>query len=197
MSDHHDPTGPGPEPVEPIGQPVGERSQTGGVEPGAFQTGPGEGYQQPPVGAGAGAAAGLGKRIVARILDALIVGIPLAIVLGILGVRPGSLVYGVITGVAGFAYFVFLETSNGATLAKQLLSMRVVDASGGTISTDASARRNWWMLLSVVQGIPVIGWLASIASLVIVIIIIVTISSDPNNRGWHDKLGDTQVVERA
>jgi uncharacterized RDD family membrane protein YckC len=103
-----------------------------------------------------------------------------------------------VIGVAGFAYFLFLETSQGGTLGKQWLNMRVTDsASASPISMDASVRRNWWMLLGALGGIPVIGLLASLASLVIVIIIAVTISSDARNQGWHDKLGNTLVLDKA
>lgn len=143
--------------------------------------------------------AGLGKRFLARIIDGLLVGIPLTIILAVLpGVRAGGLVGNAVISVAGFAYFLFLETSQGATLGKQWLKMAVRDQAGSSpISTDASMRRNWWVLLGVLGGVPVIGAIASLASLVIVIIIAVTISSDDRNQGWHDKLGGTLVVDRA
>jgi uncharacterized RDD family membrane protein YckC len=213
MSDANDP-GSGPQqpprqpppPPPPPSQEWGQQDQQQYGQPGGQQWGPPPGdqqhYGQPgpqqdgqPPGGGYG---GIGKRLVARILDGLIVAIPLSILFAILpGLRPGGMVYSVVAGVAGFAYFVVLETSSGATFGKQILGMRVTDAAGATITTDASFRRNWWMLLSAAGGIPIIGWLASLAGLVIVIVIAVTISSDPRNQGFHDKMADTLVVERT
>ena len=92
----------------------------------------------------------------------------------------------------------YLETSEGATLGKKVLNLRVADRNDRSpIDTDASVRRNWWMLLGVVSGIPVIGWLASLASLGIAIAIGVTISSDTYNQGWHDKMASTTVPRAA
>lgn len=149
-----------------------------------------------PPGGGYG---GAGKRLLARIIDALVVGIPVVIVLAVIpGVRPGGAIGNAISALAGFAYFLFLETSRGATLGKQWLGLRVTDEAGASpISMDASARRNWWMLLGLLGGIPVIGLLTSLATLVIVIVIAATISSDGRNQGWHDKLGGTLVPDRG
>lgn len=142
---------------------------------------------------------GLGKRFLARLIDALLIGIPLGIILGVIpGISFAGWVGGVVSSIVGFAYFLLMETSQGATFGKQWLGMTVAGQTDTSpISMDASARRNWWMLLGVVQGIPFIGWLAGLASLVIVIVIAVTISSDPRNQGWHDKLGGTFVLERS
>jgi uncharacterized RDD family membrane protein YckC len=140
---------------------------------------------------------GVWKRFGARIIDGLIVGIPLAIVLAILpGISPGGVLYGLITAAASFGYFVFLETSRGATLGKQVLGMKVADASGASpIAVDASIRRNWWLLLNALSGVPIIGWLLSLAALGVVIAIAVTISSDPRNQGLHDKMANTVVLD--
>jgi hypothetical protein len=54
-----------------------------------------------------------------------------------------------------------------------------------------SARRNAWMLLSMV---PLLGGLAQ---LVVVIVIGVTINSDPFKRGWHDNFAGGTAVVRA
>jgi uncharacterized RDD family membrane protein YckC len=140
---------------------------------------------------------GLGKRFLARIIDGLIVGIPTAIVLTLLpGVRVGGVVYGILSAAAGLGYFVFLETSQGATLGKKLLSMTVADVGGGApISVDASLRRNWWLALNALSGVPVLGWLLSLVALGVVIAIAVTINSDPRKQGLHDKMGNTVVLD--
>lgn len=134
-------------------------------------------------------------RFLGRLIDAFVVGIPMAILFMVIpGVGLGGLVYNLVVSVAGFAYFVYMESSTGATVGKKLLNMQVVDASGGLLSMEASARRNWWLLIGILGGIPFIGFLASLASLAVAIYIAVTISGDANNRGWHDKLADAGVV---
>lgn len=142
---------------------------------------------------------GVWKRFGARIIDGLIVGIPVAILLAVLpGLGTGGLIGTALSALAGFAYFVFMETSSGATLGKRLLGMSVVGVGGESpISADASARRNAWMLLGLLGGVPLLGLLASLASLGIAIAIAVTISSDNRNQGLHDKFGSTLVVERG
>jgi uncharacterized RDD family membrane protein YckC len=155
------------------------------------------GAAQAMPGAGAMRYGGLGKRFLARIIDGLIVGIPTVIVLTVLpGVRPGGLIYGILSAAAGLAYFVFLETSRGTTFGKQLLSMKVTDAAGASpISVDASLRRNWWMALNALSGVPILGWLLSLVALGIVIAIAVTINSDARKQGLHDKMANTVVLE--
>ena len=168
---------------------------------GGYGAPPADPYQPAPPGYGVPPAAanpfgGLGKRLLARIIDSLLVGIPLTIVLSIVGVNAGGALSNVIIGIASFAYFVLMETSKGGTFGKTWLGMSVTDQNGSSpISMDASVRRNWWMLLSVVGFVPILALISGLASLVIVIIIAVTISSDPRNQGWHDKLGNTLVMD--
>lgn len=147
-----------------------------------------------PPGAGGGgptatSAAGIGARIGARILDALIVGIPLTIILGLIGLGAGTVGTGVISSLVYFGYFVLLESNQGATLGKKILSMRVVGPDGGNPPPDVTAKRNLWMLLGIIPfGI---GFLLS---LIAVIAIIVTIAQSPEQRGWHDQFAGSAVL---
>ena len=190
MSDPNGPTGADPSQSNPA-PPPGAAPPPPPPQYGAAPQAPG-----PQVGAGYG---GLGKRFLARLIDGLLVGIPMYIILLVLpGIQPYGLVGYIIMAAAHFAYFLFMETSQGATFGKQWLGMAVRDNSGGAaISMDASMRRNWWILLGALQGIPVLGLIASLASLVIVIVIAVTISSDPQRQGFHDKMANTFVVDPA
>ena len=134
-------------------------------------------------------------RLLARIIDAFVVGIPMIILFAIIpGLAVGGLVYSVVTAALGFGYFVWMESTMGATVGKRVLNMKVVSTTGGNVSMEASARRNWWLLIGVVSGVPVVGLLASLVSLAIVIYIAVTISQNPNGRGWHDQMADAGVV---
>lgn len=131
--------------------------------------------------------ASLGARIGARIIDAILVGIA-SLIIAFLLIAVDSIVAGVITSLLGFGYFVWLESTQGATLGKKLLNMRVVGPDGGNPAMDVAAKRNVWMLLGI---IPVVG---GALSLVAVIVIIVTIAQSPDNRGYHDTFAGTSVV---
>jgi uncharacterized RDD family membrane protein YckC len=161
-------------------------------------------YASPSGGTGpyppaAPAYGGLAKRFGARILDGLVVGIPVAIVFAVIpGLTVGGFLYGLVLTAAYFGYFVFLESSRGSTLGKQLLGLRVAGAAGASpVTMEASAIRNSWVLIGLLSGIPVLGILASLVSLGIVIAIAVTISSDARNQGLHDRFAGTVVLERA
>lgn len=146
---------------------------------------------------GTRAYAGLGQRFVARLLDGILVAAVTSIVLFLIpGISSTGVVGGALSGLAGLLYFIVMETSRGATVGKQVMGLRVTDVDGRSpISTDASFRRNAWMLLGLLNGIPLIGWLAGLASLAIVIVIAVTISNDDRNQGLHDQFAHTLVVE--
>ena len=139
------------------------------------------------------------KRFLARLLDGLLVGVSIAVVFAILpGLSMGGLLYNVVASGLSFGYFVFLESSRGRTLGKQVLGLHVAGEAGQSpVAPEASARRNAWMLIGVLGGVPVLGVLAGLASLAIVIAIAVTIGSDPQKRGLHDKFGGTMVLEDA
>lgn len=143
-----------------------------------------------PPGGGGGAAsteyAGLGARIGARLLDVLLIGIPVSIILGVIGV--GGIGVGVIVSLLWFGYFVWLESNQGATVGKKILNLRVVGPDGSHPALDVAAKRNVWMLVGI---IPVIG---SLLSLIAVIVIIVTISQSEENRGYHDTFAGTFVL---
>jgi uncharacterized RDD family membrane protein YckC len=134
--------------------------------------------------------AGLGVRIGARLVDFVLVAIPAAIVLGLLGILASA--WGsVLASLLYFGYFVWLESSQGATLGKKLLSLRVVGAGEALPSVEVAAKRNVWMLFGL---IPIIG---PVLSLIAVIVIIVTISSSPDNRGYHDTFAGSRVLRAS
>lgn len=151
--------------------------------------------ETPEVQAGDGigeiaAGAGLGIRFVARILDSLLIGVPAAIVLGAMGLLESALA-NVIFALLWFAYFVWFEANQGATIGKKLLKLDVSSTDGGLLSMEGAARRNVWMLLGL---IPILGGLLS---LVAVIVIAYTIYSDGENRGYHDNFARAQVRRTA
>ncbi|GAB4582424.1 RDD family protein [Nocardia sp. IFM 10818] len=203
----------GQQPQQPYGQqPYGQPDPYAQQQP-QFGQQPGYGQQQPygqqpyqpfpnqPGGYGApgfggGAQPGdLWTRFGARVIDFLIAGIPASIISwfvqsaigGIVGSIIGAvLTYGIIT-----AYFVAMETSQGTTLGKKLLGLRIV-APGGAAKLDPkqSIMRNLFVPIGMVYCI------GNLVSLGMMIYIAVTIEQDPNKQGWHDKLaGGTQVIK--
>ncbi|MGY2062601.1 RDD family protein, partial [Nocardia gipuzkoensis] len=133
----------------------------------------------------------LGMRFLARLIDGLIVNVPIGIIFFFLGRGFGmQLVEGIVATIATVAYFVLMETSQGATLGKKILGLRVLAPGGGQLDQATSLKRNLWVAAQIV---PCIG---SLVSLGLAIYIAVTISQDPNGQGWHDKFaGGTQVVK--
>ena len=153
------------------------------------------GVRQP----GAGAYGGLLKRFAARIVDGFLVGIAVLALLALLpGVSTRGLVYSVVSTAASFGYFVYLESTRGGTVGTHLLGLRVAGLDGTSpITPEASARRNAWILIGLLSGLPLIGFLAGLVSFGVVVAIAVTISSDPRNQGLHDRFAGTLVLERS
>ncbi|GAA2058154.1 RDD family protein [Williamsia deligens] len=149
-----------------------------------------------------GQPAGAGLRLVARILDGLIVGIPVAIIEGIAAAVGGWVVgyiVALILSLAGFAYFVLLESRNGATLGKRIMSLRTVGPDGGLPTQDVAIRRNAFMLLGFVSALLnftfILSGLVGLVTLAVFIALGVTIANDQNKQGFHDKFaGGTRVI---
>ncbi|MEV0547936.1 RDD family protein [Nocardia salmonicida] len=182
--------------------PYGQQQPAYGQDPYGQQQGyPQQGqYGQPQgqygqqQGFGGVQSADLGIRIGARLIDYLIVGIPVAILLGLIvgSGTGGQIVTTLILSLAIYGYFVAMEvTQNGQTLGKKILGLRVLAPGGApSLTPEQSLKRN---LFTIVGLIPCVGGLVSLG---LAIYIMVTISNDPNNQGWHDKFaGGTQVVK--
>jgi uncharacterized RDD family membrane protein YckC len=75
-------------------------------------------------------------------------------------------------------YFLFFWSLSGQTLGKLLTGSRVVDRRGGALGFGRAALRLFATLLSILPlGAGFIGlW------------------SDPERRGWHDRISGTKVV---
>lgn len=134
---------------------------------------------------------GLAQRFFARLIDGIVVNI-VVFVLSLFFFRDyWFLVTGLFSGALMFGYFVLLEVSQGASLGKRLLGLKVL-GPGGRLRPDfsQSAIRNSFTLLAVV---PYVG---PLLALVAYIVIAVTISESPCKQGKHDELaGGTQVIK--
>jgi len=147
--------------------------------------------------------AGFWIRLLARLLDGLILGIPFAILFGIFGAFGAlfansssssdqtaqgaavALFGGVFLLLYLFAlvvtvgYWIYFWGSTGQTLGMRLLRLRIVDAkTGGPIGYGRAAIR---LLMTIVNSWACyIGW--------------IWVAFDPRKQGWHDKVADSVVI---
>jgi uncharacterized RDD family membrane protein YckC len=135
---------------------------------------------------------GLVTRFLARFIDGLVVGIVSVLLFLVTDTLSNYWVTGLFTGVLTFVYFVAFEVTQGATLGKKLLGLRVHGPGGAPKPTPRqSAIRNAWTLFPI---IPIIGGLLGFIA---IIVIALTINGSPTKQGKHDELaGGTQVVKR-
>jgi uncharacterized RDD family membrane protein YckC len=122
---------------------------------------------------------GVGLRIVAGIIDTIIlmiVIIPLAFFGGQgLGTQ-------LVISLIGIAYFIVMEATQGATIGKKVMGLKVVKKDGSAISWQESVIRN---LLRIVDGLPAFY-----------IVGIVCIALTPNKQRVGDMAANTLVVKK-
>ena len=91
---------------------------------------------------------GVGMRFLALLIDGIIIGAVNGVFFALLRSAPG--LAGLIAAVIAIAYTFGLEATQGATLGKRLLGLRVVKTDGSPISWSESIIRN---LLRIVDGL--------------------------------------------
>jgi len=103
--------------------------------------------QQPQYGQPQLQYVGVGPRFLAILIDSILIGV----VAGILSaIFRNSGLSGGITGLLTLAYFIVLEATQGATLGKMALGLRVVKTDGSPITWTDSIIRN---LLRIIDGL--------------------------------------------
>jgi uncharacterized RDD family membrane protein YckC len=149
--------------------------------------------------------AGFWIRLVARLLDGLILGIPFGIVFVVFAIAGGVfanntssssqdaqntaaaaafgggfLLLYVLALVIQVGYWIYFWGTSGSTLGMRLLHLRVVDANtGGPIGY---ARATVRFLMSIVNSWACyIGW--------------IWVAFDPRKQGWHDKVANSVVLQ--
>ena len=147
------------------------------------------GYQ-PMAVASPGSYGGFWIRVVAYIIDAIILGIIGGILSVPLGVNysdvnslssAGSRTSNGIDLVLSLVYFVGLWTYMGGTIGQRILGMRVVDATSGQ---------------PIGLGKAVIRWLGLLLSFFVCAIGVIWVAFDGRKQGWMDKIAGTVVVRR-
>jgi uncharacterized RDD family membrane protein YckC len=160
------------------------------------------------------------NRIIAYILDAILVGIFTFIVgvilagLGLHAVTVNSdlsvsvdYVAAAVQGILGLlisaGYFIYTWTRMRGTLGMRALGMQIGNAGdGATMTTNQGVRRYVALsapaiLAQVFTGIPLIGAVISLAGLVWYIWLLYSTAQSPTKQGWHDTFANTQVVKAA
>lgn len=186
---------------------------------------PAGGWAAPPPPVQAGPAgfvyADVPNRAVAYIMDAIIVGIVVSIVNGIIGgmglsavtIEPGTsvvsinfvgLIVAAIVGAAiSAAYFIYTWTSMRATLGMRVLGMQIGNAGDGKTLTMDQAVRRWLaiaapgLLAQILIVIPAIGFVLALVALGWFIYLIYTTAKSPTKQGFHDVFAHSQVVKAA
>jgi uncharacterized RDD family membrane protein YckC len=148
--------------------------------------------------------AGFWIRVVAWLIDSVIIGIPIFIVLVILSVVVGGvngaatsgstsqqnaaaaasggvlILFYLVVLVISVAYWVYFWGTSGSTLGMRLFHLRVVDAqTGAPIGIGRAVVR--WLMTLVNSWACYIGW--------------IWVAFDARKQGWHDKVANSVVLQ--
>ncbi len=144
------------------------------------------GYQPAPGYAPAANYGGFWIRVVAYIIDAIILGVVSGIVDAIFRVNPsnaGSGAYSAASGlnlVIGIAYFSYMWSQQGATLGQRIFRLRVVDANTGQRITIGKA---------------LLRWVGLLVSFLVCFVGVIWVAFDSRKQGWADKIAGTLVLQ--
>lgn len=154
-----------------------------------------------------------GVRLVALIIDGIILGLISGAVSSLLGIGfvgwygvgpdtfrldigfgVGWLIYVLLNAAISGAYFVYSWTHGNATPGQRILNLEVRKAADGTpIAQDQAIKRWIFLVLPVINSIPVLGFLVALYNLFLAY----TTYADPAKQGFHDKQAGTVVVRRV
>ena len=124
-------------------QPYGQQQPQYGQQPyGQPQYGQQQ-YGQPQL-----AYVSVGPRFLAVLIDGIIVGVVTGLLTFLFRNQPGAA--GGVVGLLTIAYFIVMEATQGATIGKMALGLRVVKMDGSPISWSESIVRN---LLRIIDGL--------------------------------------------
>ena len=97
---------------------------------------------------------GWASRFLARLIDGILIGV-VSVILIVLDQPRRS--RGIIGGIIYLGYYVYMESSRGRTLGKQILKLRVHGAAGGNPTMEEAFKRNAWAALGDRERDAVIG----------------------------------------
>ena len=162
------------------------------------------GYPVPAFAAGK-TYGGFWIRVVARIVDSIIIGIPLTVIFIVFAVLVGGiastatnttdqntqaavglglvgvwLLIATLATIGTVLYFVYFWGTSGSTLGMRIFKLRIVDADTG--APIGMARAIVRYLMSIVNSLACyIGW--------------IWVAFDARKQGWHDKVANSVVIQ--
>lgn len=122
-------------------------------------------------------------RVLAFIIDAILVGIATSIVASVLGGEPGVMDargQGIST-LLGLAYYLYFWSSygGGQTLGMRALNIKVIRTDGTQLDLVGA----------------LIRYVGLIISFIVVFLGVIWVAFDAEKQGWHDKIAKTYVVK--
>lgn len=101
----------------------------------------------------------VGARMVAFLVDAVLLGVGIAVVAGILASfgRIGAWLGGLVAVFGFITYFVYLEGSTGQTLGKRLVGLAVVTAEGSPVGYRDATVRNVGRVVDALPAFYLVG----------------------------------------
>ena len=154
------------------------------------------------------APASIGARVVAYIIDAIILFIVGFLVVGLIigdTSAVGSFVRAIVYAVLGFLYFGYTWTAWRSSPGQRVLGLSTVNADSGATLTwnEATVRWAWLFGPSVLQSLfsqQLTGFLGVLVGLVVLayyIYLLYTTATDARRQGFHDKQAGTLVTLRT
>jgi uncharacterized RDD family membrane protein YckC len=147
---------------------------------------PPAGYMPQPMGmATAANYGGFWIRVIAYVIDAVLLGIVAGVIDAIFRVNPSdptSGAYGAAEAVSlliSLAYFAGMWTYQGATLGQRIFGLRVVDANTGQ---------------RIQLGKAALRWVGLLVSFLVCFIGVIWVAFDGRKQGWMDKIAGTLVL---
>jgi uncharacterized RDD family membrane protein YckC len=170
--------------------------------------------QQPPVAAGPApgvAYADTVSRVIALVIDAIILGVGLAVVntfLLVIGGWGAFIITGILYIIVNAVYFIFTWTRLRASPGQKVLNLETVNAADGATVTQDQAIRRWlylWgpaslaQILSFSGGLVlgVLGVFVSLFALAYEIYLLYSVTQSPKRQGYHDVKAGTVVIKRT
>jgi uncharacterized RDD family membrane protein YckC len=144
-----------------------------------------EDVSQVPSAASSAEKAGFWIRVIAYIIDGVILGIVNEILSVTVG-RASSGLASLISLVISLLYFSYLWSGASPLGAGRTVGMRIFGIR--VIKTDGSD-------LTFVQGL--VRWIGLVISTIVIFIGLIWVAFDPNKQGWHDKIAGTYVIKES
>ena len=162
--------------------------------------------------------ADLPNRIIAYVIDMILIGIVGAVIGAITGgFMPvvsfdlsgwhynyvAAIINAVIGAAISAGYFIYMWTAMRGTVGMKVLGMQIgSEKDGSTLSMDQAIRRwlafgGWISIAQALNPLPLLGILIGLVALGYVIYLLYTTAQSPTKQGFHDKFVGSMVVKAA